>query len=32
VVSLVNAIYNCGQYYPVDTALLEGDVDFKKSA
>jgi uncharacterized protein YifE (UPF0438 family) len=22
-VSLVNAIYNCGQYYPVDTALLE---------
>jgi hypothetical protein len=22
-VSLVNAIYNCGRYYPVDTALLE---------
>jgi hypothetical protein len=22
-VSLVNAIYSCGQYYPVDTALLE---------
>jgi hypothetical protein len=22
-VSLVSAIYNCGQYYPVDTALLE---------
>jgi hypothetical protein len=22
-VSLVNAIYNCGRYYPIDTALLE---------
>jgi 2-hydroxychromene-2-carboxylate isomerase len=22
-VSLINAIYNCGRYYPVDTALLE---------
>jgi hypothetical protein len=22
-VSLVNAIYNCGRYYPVDTSLLE---------